>query len=57
LKDNGYYGPGSATWKIASEAAITLGGARAVLLQIAHPLVAAGVFAAQQLYDRSLWPG
>jgi uncharacterized protein (DUF2236 family) len=44
LKDNGYYGPGSATWKIASEAAITLGGARAVLLQIAHPLVAAGVF-------------
>lgn len=42
--DYGYYGPGSATWKIASEAAITLGGTRAVLMQIAHPLVAAGVF-------------
>ena len=44
MKDYGYYGPGSATWKIASEAAITLGGTRAVLMQIAHPLVAAGVF-------------
>jgi uncharacterized protein (DUF2236 family) len=44
LKDYGYYGPGSVTWKIASEAAITLGGTRAVLMQIAHPLVAAGVF-------------
>ena len=42
--DYGYYGPGSATWKIASEAAISLGGTRAVLMQIAHPLVAAGVF-------------
>lgn len=43
MKNYGYYGPGSATWKIASEAAITLGGTRAVLMQIAHPLVAMGV--------------
>ncbi len=43
MKDYGYYGPGSATWKIASEAVITLGGTRAVLMQIAHPLVAMGV--------------
>ena len=43
MKDYGYYGPGSATWKIASEALITLGGTRAVLMQIAHPLVAMGV--------------
>lgn len=43
MKDHGYYGPGSATWKIASEAVINLGGTRAVLMQIAHPLVAMGV--------------
>jgi uncharacterized protein (DUF2236 family) len=43
MKDYGYYGPGSATWKIASEMVITLGGTRAVLMQIAHPLVAMGV--------------
>nr|BBH92454.1 hypothetical protein KTA_06530 [Thermogemmatispora argillosa] len=40
----GYYGPESVTWKITREAAILLGGARAVLLQIAHPLVAEGVY-------------
>src|SRR5947209_14364198 len=43
MKDYGYFGPESATWKIASEAVIMLGGARAVLMQIAHPLVAMGV--------------
>src|SRR5213592_4603081 len=43
MQDHGYYGPGSATWKIASETVITLGGTRAVLMQIAHPLVAMGV--------------
>lgn len=45
MKDYGLYGPGSATWKIASETVITLGGTRAVLMQIAHPLVATGVCA------------
>ncbi|HLI08065.1 MAG TPA: oxygenase MpaB family protein [Ktedonobacteraceae bacterium] len=34
---------GSVTWKIAREAIINLGGARAVLMQLAHPLVATGV--------------
>ena len=34
---------GSVTWKVAQEAIINLGGARAVLMQLAHPLVAAGV--------------
>lgn len=43
MQDHGYYGPGSATWKIASETVITLAGTRAVLMQIAHPLVAMGV--------------
>jgi len=43
MKDHGYYGPESATWKIASEAVVTLGASRAVLMQLAHPLVAVGV--------------
>lgn len=43
MQDHGYYGPESVTWKISREAAILLGGGRAVLMQLAHPLVAMGV--------------
>lgn len=43
MNDHGYYGPRSVTWKVGQETAVLLGGARAVLMQIAHPLVAAGV--------------
>lgn len=43
LYDFGYYGPGSVAWKINREWAVLLGGSRAVLMQIAHPLVAVGV--------------
>lgn len=39
----GYFGPQSVVWKVARESALVLGGGRAVLLQLAHPLVAAGV--------------
>jgi uncharacterized protein (DUF2236 family) len=39
----GLYAPGSVTWRIASDNALMLGGGRALLLQLAHPLVAAGV--------------
>lgn len=39
----GYFGPQSLTWRISGEAALLLGGGRAVLMQLAHPLVAAGV--------------
>ncbi len=39
----GYYGPDSVTWRVGSEAALMIGGARAILMQLAHPLVAAGV--------------
>lgn len=35
---------GNVTWKVASETIISLGTARAVLMQLAHPLVAAGVY-------------
>lgn len=34
---------GSVTWKVNREAILLLGGGRALLLQVAHPLIAAGV--------------
>lgn len=43
LYDFGYYGPGSVAWKVNREWVVLLGGARAVLMQLAHPLVALGV--------------
>jgi uncharacterized protein (DUF2236 family) len=36
-------GPGSISWRVNREAALLLGGGRALLMQLAHPLVAAGV--------------
>jgi uncharacterized protein (DUF2236 family) len=36
-------GPGSISWRVNREAALLLGGARALLMQVAHPRVAAGV--------------
>ena len=41
--DGGYFTPDDAIWRIGREAALMLGGGRALLLQVAHPLVAAGV--------------
>ena len=41
----GFYGPGSVAWKVGREIAVLLGGSRAVLMQLAHPLVAMGVSA------------
>jgi len=42
--DPGLYGPGSEAWRLNREAMLLLGaGPRALLLQIAHPLVAEGV--------------
>jgi uncharacterized protein (DUF2236 family) len=37
------FSPGSMTWRIGREAALLLGGGRALLLQLAHPSVAAAV--------------
>jgi uncharacterized protein (DUF2236 family) len=36
----GVFGPGSAAWTIASDVALFVGGGRAALLQLAHPMVA-----------------
>jgi uncharacterized protein (DUF2236 family) len=41
---DGLFGPGSVTWQVDREIAVLLGsGARALLMQVAHPLVAAAV--------------
>src|SRR2546422_6489442 len=41
----GLFGPESVVWRVNREAVALLGGGRALLLQIAHPLVAAAVAA------------
>ena len=43
--DAGLFGPGSVAWRVNGEGVLMLGGPRALLMQIAHPLVAAGVAA------------
>ncbi len=39
----GLFGPGTMTWRVNREAVLLAGGGRALLLQVAHPSVAAGV--------------
>lgn len=41
--DPGLFGPDSATWRVHADAAMLIGGVRALLLQSLHPLVMAGV--------------
>jgi uncharacterized protein (DUF2236 family) len=42
--DAGMFGPGSEAWRLDREAMLLLGaGPRALLMQLAHPAVAAGV--------------
>ena len=41
--DPGLFGPGSMTWPVAGDTAVFVGGVRALLVQAAHPEVAAGV--------------
>ncbi|CAA9493811.1 MAG: hypothetical protein AVDCRST_MAG38-2794 [uncultured Solirubrobacteraceae bacterium] len=52
--DPGLFGPGSVTWKVNREGVLLLGGGRALLLQVAHPSVAAGV-SAHSRYDVDPW--
>jgi uncharacterized protein (DUF2236 family) len=42
--DPGLFGPGSATWMVVGDTSVFVGGIRALLIQAAHPEVAAGVF-------------
>ncbi|MGH2678944.1 MAG: oxygenase MpaB family protein [Actinomycetota bacterium] len=52
--DEGYFGPTSASWQVHREVTVLFGGARAMLMQAAHPLVIAG---ANQtgMYERNPW--
>lgn len=43
--DPGLFGPGTAAWRVGRERALLLAGPAALLLQVAHPLVGAGVAA------------
>jgi uncharacterized protein (DUF2236 family) len=44
MGDPGLFGPGSVTWKVVGDTSVFVGGIRALLIQAAHPEVAAGVF-------------
>jgi uncharacterized protein (DUF2236 family) len=52
--DEGYFGPDSVSWQVHKEVTVLFGGARALLMQAAHPLVVAG---ANQtgMYERNPW--
>ena len=54
VQDEGYFGPDSVSWRVHREVTVLFGGARAVLLHAAHPLVIAG---ANQtgMYERNPW--
>jgi uncharacterized protein (DUF2236 family) len=41
--DGGLFGPGTVTWRVNREGVLLVGGGRALLMQVAHPLVAAAV--------------
>ncbi|MDT0167147.1 oxygenase MpaB family protein [Actinotalea sp. AC32] len=52
--DPGLLGPGSAAWRVGRERALLLAGPAALLLQVSHPLVAAGVAAHSDFVDDPL---
>jgi uncharacterized protein (DUF2236 family) len=43
MTSGGYFAPDSMIWRLSRERLLLLGGGRALLMQVAHPLVAAGV--------------
>lgn len=50
----GLFGPDSVSWQVHREVAVLFGGARALLMQAAHPLVIAGA-RQTRLYERNPW--
>jgi uncharacterized protein (DUF2236 family) len=52
--DGGLFGPGTVTWRVNREAVLLVGGGRALLMQVAHPLVAAGVVG-HSSFERDPW--
>jgi len=54
LSDPGYFGPDSMMWKVNKEITVLFGGARALLMHAAHPLIAAGA-RQTSFYQRDPW--
>jgi uncharacterized protein (DUF2236 family) len=52
--DAGYFGPESVSWRVHREVTVLFGGARALLMQAAHPLVIAGA-RESGFYERNPW--
>jgi uncharacterized protein (DUF2236 family) len=52
--DLGYFGPDSVSWHVHREVTVLFGGARALLMQAAHPLVVAGANQTA-MYERDPW--
>ena len=52
--DPGYFGPKSMMWKVNKEITVLFGGARALLMHAAHPLIAAGA-RQTSFYQRDPW--
>ena len=54
MSDDGFFGPESVSWQVHREVTVLFGGARAMLMHAAHPLVIAG---AEQtgMYERNPW--
>jgi uncharacterized protein (DUF2236 family) len=52
--DPGYFGPDSMMWKVNREITVLFGGARALLMHAAHPLIAAGA-RQTSFYQRDPW--
>jgi uncharacterized protein (DUF2236 family) len=52
--DQGFFGPDSVSWRVHRETTVLFGGARALLMQAAHPLVIAGA-RETGFYERNPW--
>jgi uncharacterized protein (DUF2236 family) len=53
-RDVGFFGPDSVSWRVHRETTVLFGGARALLMQAAHPLVIAGA-RESGFYERNPW--
>ncbi|MGZ4212965.1 MAG: oxygenase MpaB family protein [Actinomycetota bacterium] len=54
MTDRGFFGPESVSWRVHRETTVLFGGARALLMQAAHPLVIAGA-RETGFYERDPW--
>jgi uncharacterized protein (DUF2236 family) len=54
VSDQGFFGPDSVSWRVHREVTVLFGGARALLMHAAHPLVVAGA-RETRFYERDPW--